>query len=618
MADSTSGASGSLVAPFTQSQVPDYLDAQRKQMLAGLLLQNSQRSLQTPEGWDNMRVVPRKSILSSLTGLGSAYLGGQANQQAQQATAKYNTGLFNPPAAPPPQQPSSMQVDPNGASTQALQGYPSVSPGIGVNSPEGNGATPAGPQFNGGMVPPGGDPQVAARAWAGFNNPQLYMDKYYLPIANGTPEFRNAMIAAKGNRGVAQQLMLMKLQSEGMMKLRPGETVGAPNASGGVDTKYIAAQNGIGYNVDDGNPQAYSIPNYAQAAGAVKGAEKANEVANTPGVYPQRGGGSTVSYPGDVPSIGLPPSMRGSQAQAFTSQPNQRPAMGLPPQPGIAPLKSEVPTQTAPPPQAAPAEPKPFFPQNNKQAQDEDPYWKGAVPYSSDTGIGGQTTRSLKTDEYVVSVDGKNFDKYGESSTEAAQKSRNNMAMLDHLANATTGTGHESINEARSLLAQIGFASKDQLDKLSDSEITEKYLSRNGTEGLRERYGRLTQGEVTLAVNKQAPSMNMQHRSILALTVGDELENAYNQKKAEDYSVYSSKHYDPRQFETWYSNHHNINDFVKTHVDDTTARVLGRYNAGGGNVPMTQLPPAGDFPGKRIQGPTGILRSDGKSWNPEK
>src|SRR5579862_306212 len=95
-----------LPQPFDPSQVPDYLDASRKQMLAQMLLANTQRAGQTPSDWDSMKVVPRRSMLSNLAQLGSAYAARQAIPQALKAQAQYTTGLFADPqtqSAPAPQ-----------------------------------------------------------------------------------------------------------------------------------------------------------------------------------------------------------------------------------------------------------------------------------------------------------------------------------------------------------------------------------------------------------------------------------------------------------------------------------------------------------------------------------
>src|ERR1700758_3629362 len=89
----------SLPQPFDPSQVPDYLDASRKQMLAQMLMQKATQT-QTPSDWNSMKVVPRKSILSSLAPLAAAYGASKAYPEALKAQAQYTTGLFADPQQP--------------------------------------------------------------------------------------------------------------------------------------------------------------------------------------------------------------------------------------------------------------------------------------------------------------------------------------------------------------------------------------------------------------------------------------------------------------------------------------------------------------------------------------
>lgn len=110
----------------------DYFDAQRKQMMAQMLMQNTQQSAQTPSDWNSMKLVPRRSILSTLAPIASGYMSGKAYQGSQQAQAKYFSDLNQPQqpqAQQPPQDPS---TQPSGGmqAPQAPQSIPGLPPGM--------------------------------------------------------------------------------------------------------------------------------------------------------------------------------------------------------------------------------------------------------------------------------------------------------------------------------------------------------------------------------------------------------------------------------------------------------------------------------------------------------
>src|SRR5579871_6436162 len=74
-------------------QYQDFLDAQRKQMLAGVLMNAFQRSSQTPDNWNSMRVVPKRSPLQNLSTLASALLAGNATSNSVDSQAKLQMNL---------------------------------------------------------------------------------------------------------------------------------------------------------------------------------------------------------------------------------------------------------------------------------------------------------------------------------------------------------------------------------------------------------------------------------------------------------------------------------------------------------------------------------------------
>jgi hypothetical protein len=280
-------------------------------------------------------------------------------------------------------------------------------------------------------------------------------------------------------------------------------------------------------------------------------------------------------------------------------------AGGGPPLPMLATdyfgLNKNFPAQSsapAAPNAAAPGGPSPGG-RASTSAAPQDKYWANMPTYHEPTGIGSQGTRAKFTSEKVVEEENKRRDAYGQLAKSAMVMSQNTEYMLPHLKNSTVGAGSDIVNHFRSLVAHTGLLSQDAVDKLSDTEIANKYLTRNGTEGLMARFGsRLAQAEVSLAVNKQSPNLTQQQRSILTLTVADQVKNAYDRQMAQDFKTYVSKGGDPREYETWYQEHHSLEDFSKQNSGSITKRVMDLYNGGSGV--LTKI-----IGGKTYRNPTG-------------
>lgn len=110
------------------SAYPDYLDMQRKQMLAQMLMQNTQQSTQTPSDWNQMKLVPRRSPLQGISTLASALMAGKAMQGSQQAQQKYFQNIYGGGQ----QTPSMPQNTAPGQQGQAQQQQnPLIPPGMG-------------------------------------------------------------------------------------------------------------------------------------------------------------------------------------------------------------------------------------------------------------------------------------------------------------------------------------------------------------------------------------------------------------------------------------------------------------------------------------------------------
>lgn len=99
----------------TSDNVSGFLDLQRKQQLAQMLMGAAQQTASTPAGWDSMRVVPKRSALSNVTALATALMAGKAQRDLPKAQADYYQGLMGggapaqgAPAAPAPQEAPNM------------------------------------------------------------------------------------------------------------------------------------------------------------------------------------------------------------------------------------------------------------------------------------------------------------------------------------------------------------------------------------------------------------------------------------------------------------------------------------------------------------------------------
>jgi hypothetical protein len=146
-----------LAAPYADpSLYPDYLDQQRKQMIAGMLMNALQQGGQAPPQWDQMRAVPRMSPLSGIVApLAEGLMAGRALNSANTAQRGYFQKLYGDSSSPPASAPSPPQ---SGASTllNALSpppggaAPPSVSPLL-ATPPD---AAPTSPAPPGMPVPP--------------------------------------------------------------------------------------------------------------------------------------------------------------------------------------------------------------------------------------------------------------------------------------------------------------------------------------------------------------------------------------------------------------------------------------------------------------------------------
>jgi hypothetical protein len=94
-------------------QAPAWLDVQRKQQLAQMLMGAFQQSNQSPPEWNSMRQVPKRGALGTVASLATALMAGKANNSALDSQRNYMMGLFG-----------------------GGQPQPSTGPGAGIVSPD--------------------------------------------------------------------------------------------------------------------------------------------------------------------------------------------------------------------------------------------------------------------------------------------------------------------------------------------------------------------------------------------------------------------------------------------------------------------------------------------------
>lgn len=309
------------------SQYPNYLDLQRKQMLAQMLTQTAQQSAQTPAEWNSMRVVPRRSPLANVTTLASALMAGKAMQGANQAQQNYFQGLMgggapapaaSPQAAPPPTAPG--LLPPNGI--PGSQGPPGPA-SAGLVPPQAA-APPTQPAARNPMIPEGMSPSTA-NGLLNMMGPAEYGKSFVAPQFQPT-DLEKTMRAAGIDpaSGLGRQIMqqaVAKANYIAPIEQRPGAierdpitnaVIGQnPSAPTGAVNFYDARGNLTGQGMAPGAASAISASSAADTAGKVSqtpleagvdaGGRKVYEfptppaVAGKPGTSGTTGGGQTAS-----------------------------------------------------------------------------------------------------------------------------------------------------------------------------------------------------------------------------------------------------------------------------------------------------------------------------------
>jgi hypothetical protein len=268
------------------SQYPSYMDMQRKQQIAQMLvsaMQSQGQAPQMPNTSNPYAVMPRRSPLQSVSQLATALMAGKALGSANQAQKQYFEGLYNPPApaaAPSPSTgPGAGIISPD-APPDAQAAAQGVTQGAGLVRP-----TSAAPPPRNPMIPPGMTPG-SAQMMMNMMGPEEYAKTFLAPGLTPTEQQRND--AAVG---------ITPAQRRAMSLADALKTVRGSTATLSLDA--------------NGNPVTQEVPGLKANIAARTGAETAATAANTPHYEPDpfHPGQFRVTYPtppGAAP--GAPPS----------------------------------------------------------------------------------------------------------------------------------------------------------------------------------------------------------------------------------------------------------------------------------------------------------------------
>lgn len=511
------------------SQYPDYLEAQKKQMLASMLMQNAQQANQTPQNWDQMRVVPRRGMVSNIASIADALLAGRAMKSSMGAQQKYFQNMYG-------------GGDQSAPASSSAPGVPEestgpVAPGIlpqQVDTP----STPQNPLIPNGMG------RGQAQALMGLLGPEKYGESIVAP--NLKPAEIRAQIRAAGidpdsPRGKQIALAALNKSTTNMQDVRPGGTLFDVTKGQPI---FSAPQNGVQTQWGPNGPQQSVVPGAPQATAAMTGAETGAKTSNTPMVMPTAGGGSTIAYPSDA--LGAPPALRQSPA------PNAQ---------GTAPPPAH------PPAAAAPTGPKGYFPSTQPPPVPKDPGdpWSSMPKLPVSKALGAPDAFTEGRLKAAGAKDAELSSQYGKEADLADQKLQYNAEAVKALPAAETGPMSEWMTENRAKLLEWGVPESmiPGSGKLTPTMELNKNLKQSALQGARAIFGsRMTQMEVRLQHEELSPSTSMTKDAITSLMRQDNIKQQYAKQRAEDYGKFISHGGDPLKFESWYSTRYPLTRFA--------------------------------------------------------
>lgn len=518
----------------TPDNVSGFLDLQRKQQLASMLMGAAQQNASTPPEWNSMRVVPKRSPLSNVASLATALMAGKTMHDLPKAQADYYQGLMGGSA---PAQ--SAQAPPVAAPQGASQGAPNAPP----PAASGLAQPPAQPQSNPMLLT--GEPRTSqmlfqmmgqqeyAKALAGKYAP-TDMEKM-LTAAHIDPASAEGQQALRAN--IAKSNYIAPLEErEGSVERDP-----RTNAVIGVNPKTDTG----GVNLYDSQGR-YSGQSLAPgAAEAIRGSEQAAALGKTQGqfnILPNAGGGSTVIPPGGAIPGGAP---QGAQAPRVAPPAGARPApTPLPGAWGSMPRLPVSPSLGAP-----------------------DAFTEGRLKAAG-------------------SKDAELSSQYGKEADLADQKLQYNVESLKALPAAETGPLSEWMTENRAKLLELGVPESvvPGSGQVTPTMELNKNLKQSALQGARAIFGsRMTQMEVRLQHEELSPSTSMTRDAIQSLMQQDTIKQQYAKQRSQDYGKYVQNGGDPLRFESWYSKTFPLTTFAAKAV--TPAEAVARVQKNPALVP---------------------------------
>jgi hypothetical protein len=503
------------------SQYPAYLDLQKKQMLAQALGQAAQQTSQTPAEWNSMRVVPKKSALSTVAALATALGAGKMQHDAFGAQQQYMRGLFGgqPSAAPT----AASSAAPKSGVAPLTSEMPPQS-GVMASQPQSPQSPP--PAGNQNMLLTG-DPKTS-QALLSMMGPQEYAKAL---AGRYAPTDMEKMLRAAGidpSSAQGQQALVQNVNKQNYIapvQAREGSTLVGPDGKPTFYNPKVAAGAMPQFGA---NGMPNSVTEIPGAAGAAEDAARAQELGQTAGKYsilPTGGGGSAVVggpiNQGKPSAFGRPAPRVGQ----FSSQPPAPPGLeGMP----------KLPVSTA---IGAP-----------------DAFTEGTLKAS------GAKHAELAS-------------QYGKEADIADQKLQYNGEAAKALQFAEVGPASDWLTEHRSLLKEWGVPDTLVPGSGSVSPTIElnKFLKNTALQGARQIYGKgLTNMDVKLQTEEMSPSPTMTREAITSLLHQDNIKQMYAKQRADDYGRYIENKGDPMRFESWYSKTHPLTGFAKQHAADPT------------------------------------------------
>lgn len=263
---------------FDPSAIPGYLDAQRKQQLAQMLMGNMQQASQTPDNWNSMKVVPKRGALQNISMLADALLAGKAQKDSQASTSQYLQGIYGAgqPQQPAPTGPGAGIIDPN-APPQAQDAARAVT----NQPPQPQHATLPPAASKNSLLPSNMSSGEAQRLYS-LMGPDLFAKTFIAPRYQQpeiVAQLRSAGVDPDGPHGQAIQQAIIGKSATNVQDVRPGSTLFDVNAKNPL---FTGPDNGVNTTWQNGAPSQALIPGAAPAVQAMAGAKTTGTQTATP------------------------------------------------------------------------------------------------------------------------------------------------------------------------------------------------------------------------------------------------------------------------------------------------------------------------------------------------